>query len=1515
MVSIPNYRYTDVNGTTRHFPLYYETSNTCHTAGTTTSSGPSLDATGYVMNYYTSYPFNGSPKAVIAPDGTTVWTQDLSMYTSTRWKDTNGNFMDQDTGGNPIEDTSSAIYVGVTDTLNRITTVETQYLYTHNYDTAISGGGSSLAENWHPSSGSYVSISTGFYQSGVTDYCCGADWSESTITAPDGTYTFTYDSYDEVSSMTLPSGETINFTYSNFTDAQGNIQHWIHTVAWGGGTWTFTPVASCGTGCDQQVTVTRPSGDDTVYSFKLDNGAWNTTVQKYSGSATSGTLMLTTQNGFDRTRSNPLGSGHAFVEQTSTTTSWAGAAPSSHDLVSGTQSDFDSFTYTYQGTNYTDGSRGNVTEHREYAYASNSTGGLTPGSLLRKQDYTYLHDSNSSYISPNIVNRLTDVQTKNATGTKVAETITTYDSYGSGGVASLASMTGITHHDDTNFGTGNSLRGNPTLIQSWVSGSTYLSTIRNYDMTGQVVSTKDSNGNTTSLSYSNNFTRYCGWPTIWCSDSTAPSTAVNAFVTQATLPVSGTMNFGYSYWSGKQATSTDQNSATTTSTYAGPYDAHTGTYLPYGGYTTTTYTSANQYNFTNWASTTAQLTLDSMARPQYQYLLTDPSAGQSIIYTTYDSSGRVSTKTNPYRSTSDPTYGTTSYTYDGLDRVTQTTLPDSSISHTYYGSSVTSSLGGQTSQLCSSSTYGLGFPILSKDPAGKKRQSWRNSLGRLIEADEFFTTSSPGSTVATCYQYDLLGNVSEVDQGTQTRTFSYDGLSRLTSETTPEAGTVNYYYTTSGGTLCSGNSKVLCRVADARSITTAYTYDAENRLTGKSYSNGDLPVEYYYDQTSYNGLTITNGKGRRTGMCDNSASGTCSESTSGKAAWSFNSDGKIITEKRRIDGVTESISYSYLLNDSVNQITYPSGLPIAYDYSYGILIDAYCNVSYGQPCNGTTFTSSAAYAPHGPLASVTLGSQYNYTSGGFPITYSYNNRLQPSEIKTTNSDGSVTLMDQTYSFVNSSVNNGTVASITNTLHTGRSQSFTYDEINRLATAQSAATSGTDCWSEQYTYDRYANLSQISPVPGGCAGGFLSLSVSNTTNQVTNPGYRYDAAGDLLADGFSTYNWNAEGRMEGTAGFTYIYDGDGKRVAKVIGGHGRGDEDRNPDREAHNSEERLYWYGLSGEVLAESDLSGNIASEYIYFNGARIARRDVSSGNIYYLIADSLGSARMIATASGTVVDESDFYPYGGERMITGSPTDNHYKFTGDERDSESGLDHTEKRQYTSITGRWLSPDSLRGKATDPQSWNRYSYTAGNPVSRTDSNGSDWTDVFNLVVDSVVAQGYHCLIYPDPITGEYPSDIPTCSTIYWMPWIPLSPLETSDSDISTSISPNGTATITLSTEFVNYLVGTGAIATAPAVLRVVLAACIESVPCVVTVGLATIGVELAIWLQQAKTAKDRANKQAADAVDAYERECGITLLQHQLDQIHDDITKQDLDFQGIIDYLKSTFGCPAQEQAH
>jgi RHS repeat-associated protein len=239
------------------------------------------------------------------------------------------------------------------------------------------------------------------------------------------------------------------------------------------------------------------------------------------------------------------------------------------------------------------------------------------------------------------------------------------------------------------------------------------------------------------------------------------------------------------------------------------------------------------------------------------------------------------------------------------------------------------------------------------------------------------------------------------------------------------------------------------------------------------------------------------------------------------------------------------------------------------------------------------------------------------------------------------------------------------------------------------------------------YHRYANLTGITVTQ--CTAPALSLSVNSANNRVTNTGYAYDAAGNVTNDGTFSYTWNAEGRMVAAAGVTYTYDGDGKRVKKDNG--------------------KLYWYGPGGEVLVESDLSGNITSEYIYFGGTRIARKDPSSSNVYYYLGDHLGSARVMVsvTLTGTVngvVSESDYYPYGGERVISNTLTPaNNYKFTGHERDAESGLDHTLYRQYSSNTGRWTSPDVVRGNAESPQGWDRYTYVGGNSTNDTDPDGN------------------------------------------------------------------------------------------------------------------------------------------------------------------------------------------------
>jgi RHS repeat-associated protein len=190
---------------------------------------------------------------------------------------------------------------------------------------------------------------------------------------------------------------------------------------------------------------------------------------------------------------------------------------------------------------------------------------------------------------------------------------------------------------------------------------------------------------------------------------------------------------------------------------------------------------------------------------------------------------------------------------------------------------------------------------------------------------------------------------------------------------------------------------------------------------------------------------------------------------------------------------------------------------------------------------------------------------------------------------------------------------------------------------------------------------------------------------------------------LTGDGTLTYTWDAHNRLQSAAGVTYTYDGDGQRVAKSNG--------------------TLYWYGPDGSPLAEIDPTGNTISEYIFLAGRRIARRDAGSalGVVYYYFGDHLGTARAVTTATGTVCYDADFYPFGAEMPVTNN-CPHHYKFTGHERDTETGLDHTQHRKYASNLGRWLSPDPMAGGVGSLQSWNRYAYALNNPTTLTDPMG-------------------------------------------------------------------------------------------------------------------------------------------------------------------------------------------------
>src|SRR5215470_2607305 len=96
--------------------------------------------------------------------------------------------------------------------------------------------------------------------------------------------------------------------------------------------------------------------------------------------------------------------------------------------------------------------------------------------------------------------------------------------------------------------------------------------------------------------------------------------------------------------------------------------------------------------------------------------------------------------------------------------------------------------------------------------------------------------------------------------------------------------------------------------------------------------------------------------------------------------------------------------------------------------------------------------------------------------------------------------------------------------------------------------------------------------------------------------------------------------------------------------------------------------------MSPGIVAESDPNGVLQSEYGFFDGERVARRDGvnDAEGVFYYFADHLKTASVITDSAGVIKAESDYYPWGGELQFVNNDS-NRYKFTGKERDNETGL--------------------------------------------------------------------------------------------------------------------------------------------------------------------------------------------------------------------------------------------------
>jgi RHS repeat-associated protein len=900
-------------------------------------------------------------------------------------------------------------------------------------------------------------------------------------------------------------------------------------------------------------------------------------------------------------------------------------------------------------------------------------GSGAPGALLRTTNTQYMWQNNSSYLSANWLSQPASTTVNDGSGNQIAQTTYGYDGRGN--------QTSVTRVGP----------GNPTTRYSY-----------------------DGNGMRTQMCDPIDTT--CSNPTRYTYDSN------DMFLTAVQHPSTGATShieyFNYDLTWGLLNWHKDENNQQTTYSYNDPLFRLTEVSLPLGTETYAYNDAAPNPSVTFSkpidSNTTFSETgiVDGLGRLQ-QTQTSDPE-GTDKVDTTYDLLGRRYTASNPYRSPSDPTYGVTTNYYDALGRVVQVSPPD--------GTAPGANGIGCGNNVCTSYS---GNSTTVTDQVGNWRTSVTDGLGRLSQVVE---PNPAGGTAVTLYQYNALDDLTCVAQtgvgspnftctaapaSARRRSFAYNSLSQLTSASNPESGTITYAYDLNGNVLSKTAPEPNATTGSA-AVTTSYTYDALNRLLQKSYTGMTAStVSYGYDGVALAptactptppALTDPNPKPLRTSMCDGS----------GASSWAHGPMGWVTSENRTIEGVNEQVGYNYKWDGSVASITYPSGRVVNYAYSAAGRTLSVADAT-------TNYVTGARYTPPGQLTASALGSNILTAN-------SYNSRLQPVTLAAANVTSSQLVFSLNYDFHLGGGDNGNVYRILNNRDNTRSQHFSYDSLNRISQAWSTG----NVWGEGYSTDIWGNLTNIGALSCKPTTEQLNAYPATTRNQLPLYGLTangsaagYDIAGNLLGNPVQ-YVYDPESRVSSTwGGSSYVYDGDGHRVKKTNGSTGT-----------------LYWTGSGGQVLVETDLSGNFTAEYIFFNGQRIARQDAS---LHYYFSDHLGSHSVVTNIAGLAEQDIDYYPYGG--MVNDycatqgypnctTPVPQNYKFTGKERDAETGLDFSEARYFTSSQGRFVSPDpfSIVGDASNrdhfntylsqPQNWNLYAYTWNNPLRYTDPTGND-----------------------------------------------------------------------------------------------------------------------------------------------------------------------------------------------
>jgi YD repeat-containing protein len=901
------------------------------------------------------------------------------------------------------------------------------------------------------------------------------------------------------------------------------------------------------------------------------------------------------------------------------------------------------------------------TTHTQTTYLTSGYDTLNPSSSAPNLSLTYHIRSLPTRVSTYEVTGSTEIER--------ARTTIEYDNYSGSSCSTsnhcpLAPRSNISGFDSA-FGTSYTNRGNVTgvsrflLTNGSVSGS--ISSYSFYDIAGNVVTTIDARGFRHNLTFDDCFGAQDGNARLPTTQTELNSVGQMsyAFPTKMTNPLGHESFAQFDYYLGQPIEVEDPNGVVTSAYFDDDLDRPTKlisaankdvslkgqTTFEYLDTANTIITRSDLNSFNDSSPTKRETLYDGLGRTTETRQYESASAFVAIL-TEYDGGGRPFKTSNPYRS--GETIRWTIREYDALGRIKSVATPDNAVVNTFYD----------------------GPRTLMRDQAGRERLSVTNAFGQLKEVWEITApdpateaVNFPGRSEVTAgyrtnYAYDALNNLVTVTQrvgtaGTlQTRSFVYDSLSRLTSETQPESGTVSYKFDENGNLVVKTDARTDPNNS-SKKVSTHFAYDGLNRITRRWYNGSSsesdtinnsptLPpgvaataeAKYIYDSTALPSLSPGVPSFSRGSSLGRLVAVTYGAGSSAGTYYGYDEIGRPILKIQQIGDKNYDLTAQYNAAGVIKSVKYPSDHIVNYGFDgAGRLNNFSGDLGDGTP---RTYSSEVIYSPFGGIAKEKFG-----TATAIYNKLFYNWRGQLAEVRTSTSYTGPT--DDTWNrgaivnnysasctttegaACNGSDNNGNVIKqklyvpsndqLPTTSFTLRTQEFNYDSLNRISWAREVLSSNEQ-WRQEFAYDRFGNrtINTNSAATHDTGTDIKAFHVDLTRNQLLPSGQpgsvvmTYDAAGNLTNDNYTGNGsrvYDAENRMTSAMGNnsqpeTYVYDGSSQRVRRTA-----------------SQVETWQVYGFNGELVAEYPANAtkfNPTKEYGYRNGNMLISAE--SGNAF-----------------------------------------------------------------------------------------------------------------------------------------------------------------------------------------------------------------------------------------------------------------------------------------------------------